>query len=72
MALHPPVPEPFDALAVRLTLEPLPDVGGAGYLYAMDCDNGLQVFDLSDPISPQIVGSVDMACGEIAIEGSYA
>jgi signal transduction histidine kinase len=27
--------EPFDALAVRLTLEPLPDVGGAGYLYAI-------------------------------------
>jgi len=27
--------EPFDALAVRLILEPLPDVGGAGYLYAL-------------------------------------
>jgi signal transduction histidine kinase len=27
--------EPFDALAVRLTLEPLPDVGDAGYLYAI-------------------------------------
>jgi signal transduction histidine kinase len=27
--------EPFDALAVRLTLDPLPDVGGAGYLYAI-------------------------------------
>jgi len=27
--------EPFDALGVRLTLEPLPDVGRAGYLYAI-------------------------------------
>jgi len=27
--------EPFDALGVRLTLQPLPDVGGAGYLYAI-------------------------------------
>jgi signal transduction histidine kinase len=27
--------EPFDALGVRLTLEPLPDLAGAGYLYAI-------------------------------------
>jgi signal transduction histidine kinase len=27
--------EPFDALGVRLLLEPLPDVAGAGYLYAI-------------------------------------
>jgi len=27
--------EPFDSLAVRLVLDPLPDVGGAGYLYAI-------------------------------------
>jgi signal transduction histidine kinase len=27
--------EPFDALGVRLTLQPLPDVAGAGYLYAI-------------------------------------
>jgi signal transduction histidine kinase len=27
--------EPFDALGVRLSMEPLPDVRGAGYLYAI-------------------------------------